>query len=153
MPIVVFPDKTLEIGIRQSQLLVERGLIRPDRHGFRGDDSQAALLAMIESPEFMVCDFCGASPVRWEFPCEDFLAVETPRETHNSLGGWMACDPCAELIHEAKINQLSERALDAYFAKHPDDAADLPRHTAIEIGLRGLHRAFHNHRVGPGRRI
>lgn len=154
MPIVVFPDKILEIGYRQTQMLVEKGLVRP-RPGsseFDGQDSKAALIAMIESPATMTCDFCGGTPVTMEFPAEDFIAMETPRETSESLGAWMACTECAPLIEGAWLDDLLERAIAKYNAAHPDEVSPKTQ-VALDIMLRGLYQSFFDHRIGPGRRI
>ena len=154
MPIAYFPDKILELGQPQVEMLVEMKLLIPKGdHEFWGEDSQAALLAMIEHPETMKCDFCQEQPVVMEYPTQDFLALETPKEDMEAIGSWMACKLCSERIDAGDTAGLSERAIEKYLEQHPDSIGTPGAQIAIELGLRGLHRSFMENRTGPGKRI
>jgi hypothetical protein len=153
MPIAYFPDKILEIGQRQAELLVDLKILTPKgNHEFWGEDSQRALLAMIEHPEVMLCDFCRETPVVTEYPCEDFIALATESADSGSIGQWMACQLCSERIDAGDVEGLSERAIHKYIEQHPEENS-IETHIALDLGLRGLHRSFMEHRTGPGKRI
>lgn len=58
------------------------------------------------------CDFC--SPPRmasWEYPARTFIVPSTVPgvKTYASNGGWLACDPCAELIEANDTRTLVNR--------------------------------------------
>lgn len=150
MPLVAFPDRTLEIGLRQAQMLVAKGLIKPGKNTFVGRDSEAALRAMIEDPSTMVCDFCHGTPVLYEYPCRDFIS---PLTDSHSIGAWLACATCANYIKRGDHEGLAERAVNCYFEQHADQAEKIEVQVAVELGLRALHHEFFRHVTGPGKRV
>lgn len=93
------------------------------------------------------CDFCFADGVSWELPAGNFETV--PPGTSDlapgglmSVGSWLACDTCADLIAGDRWNSLAQRAHAAYVSRHGAGA--------INIGL--LMRTYANLRaaaLGP----
>lgn len=50
----------------------------------------------------LVCDFCAKPDPEWDYPCAPFVmyTLETERgvEHTRSVGGWMACGVCSDVI-------------------------------------------------------
>jgi hypothetical protein len=88
-----------------------------------------------------VCDFCSdPKPIR-TFACEDFEVAEGAR----SVGGWMACEPCAQLIEEAEWDALRLRALKHFREKYEGMPVD-----ALNDFVVHSHSLFREHyRKGP----
>jgi hypothetical protein len=58
-----------------------------------------------------VCDFCGSPSPQWEYSALDFVdGAETPLP-QKSIGGWLACDRCAQCIQQNDWHGLAERGL------------------------------------------
>lgn len=53
-----------------------------------------------------ICDFCSEPNPTWEFPAENFMA-----NGGLSVGGWAACEKCAELVCNRRWLDLAERSL------------------------------------------
>lgn len=154
MAIVVFPTQTLEIGQKQLQLLTGMGLVEPvpGSTDFRGADAEKALAVMAEHPAEMVCDICKGEPVKMEYPAEDFVMMQAAGFTQASIQSWMLCDPCSEIMEDARntreqiVDKLVSRAMGQF------EDFQVPELLATDIALHGLYRSFLEHRLGPGRR-
>lgn len=67
------------------------------------------------------CDFCGGSsrlplPAEWDYDCEEFSILQTEVIDGVSgtfeflnLEGWLACQPCADLIEAQDLDGLVAR--------------------------------------------
>jgi hypothetical protein len=67
-----------------------------------------------------VCDFCSEQPTIQIYPCKNFVI---PRSTtsvfqHESVGGWVACSRCAELIDAGRWAELTDRAFANFVKRH-----------------------------------
>ena len=156
MPIVDFPDTTIELGQKQVELLVKEGYVKPKKGkkgGFEGFDSNLALGFLIERPETMVCDFCGGEPVKMEYPCRAFWMIDTPAETQQSIGAWMACDVCTTMIEDDNFSGLTDRAIIEHTRNDATLTSSIEAQVLLDLSLRPLHLTFREQRVGPGRRI
>jgi hypothetical protein len=59
-----------------------------------------------------VCDFCSSKEPAWEYSAEDFLDGEDTGVVQKSVGGWLACDACANRIEKKDWRGLAERGMD-----------------------------------------
>lgn len=61
------------------------------------------------------CDFCSTQPTAKRYECPDFITVgklPSGREVEwVSIGHWMACDACMQLIEHGKLRALLRRSL------------------------------------------
>lgn len=93
--------------------LIERGVLRLDAdrvwqlawHGFDLEKERAA--------DMSCCDFCGARPVTWLVPCEDFEVQGLPGPRSTSGGDWAACETCGGFIAARKKESLLAHVLQA----------------------------------------
>jgi hypothetical protein len=70
------------------------------------------------------CDFCGAEMHSyldgWLYATKPTAREIVPGVIVEDADGlWLACDDCAILIEQAKVEELTERSARAYFSKHP----------------------------------
>lgn len=56
-----------------------------------------------------ICDFCSDIKPIWRLECATF---QIPDGSAVSLGGWYACEACADLIMAGKWNGLATRAVE-----------------------------------------
>lgn len=158
MPEVIFPDKVLEIGERQLNLLQAKGIVTRTRNGegWQGTNSMEALQAMIEDPSSFVCDFCGDNAAVYEYLTEDFVMgvskIGPVKTVHDSIGSWVACDKCAKLFESGDHDALAQRATRGALDDIPDEHKDIAR-VAVEEMARGLHLNFRKAWSGKRRRI
>ena len=55
----------------------------------------------------MRCDFCGATPVRWDYPC---VSIDYGIGV-GSKGDWAACDDCHKMIERDDRGGVLVRAI------------------------------------------
>jgi hypothetical protein len=60
------------------------------------------------------CDFCFAYRPEYVVPAKSFDTDAQGR----SVGDWMACEACAQLVREARWEDLTVRAVEAFSARH-----------------------------------
>jgi hypothetical protein len=133
---------------------MERKLISPwpDHPGeFQGEDPDLCCQTLIENPQKMDCDICTQPGVTYEFPCAEFDAIETDKETWGSTGSWMACNECALLIEKRDIDGMVTRATATALKNDPKLKAI--HVAALDIMLRALYEQFFIRRAGAGRRV
>jgi len=99
--------------------LLQRGVIR-----HRDDGTLVANEADLNNlperfPWLCVCDFCSERPAAWNIIVEDF-SLDGPVK-FESVGGWLACEPCGTFIKSGKSEQLARR-VNARLGPLPDDA-------------------------------
>jgi len=102
-----------------------------------------------------VCDFCGSSEeLVAAYGCDDHTIMQTPIQTpegpriedHNSVGGWLACKPCAFLVDRRERKQLAERAAREARERHPEFAqVSMVR---LRRAMLAAHATFWAHRDG-----
>ena len=91
-----------------------------------------------------VCDFCYAPGPRWEYPCQDYafaLVVGDAVSIGESTGGWLACNPCHELIEAGRHGDLAMRSATSKDA--PPDAVK-----NFNLALQLQEKGFRAHRTG-----
>lgn len=91
------------------------------------------------------CDFCSATDPAWTVPAQTFGYAILPG--HNSVGEWLACDPCADLVIRGHWTNLLRRAVEEFEKVHG------PLHPAARVSMASLHRQLRNNLTGlPVRR-
>jgi hypothetical protein len=81
------------------------------------------------------CDFCD-DPAEWCYDAEDVTIDLTDSPLlHQSVGGWAACTPCADLIDAEAHDDLVTRSYASWRAK------GMPSGDVLHV-LRMIHRAF-----------
>lgn len=71
----------------------------------------------------MVCDFCYRPGPAWSFMARSFtyaLVLDDKAAVGRSVGAWLACTPCRQLVDAGDWQGLARRAVDA--DGRPDDA-------------------------------
>lgn len=89
------------------------------------------------------CDFCNnAQCINWQYDCGNF---ELPDETW-SVGPWIACDKCHDLIEQDQYDLLCEWALSTALEHGglPKEKQQEFRDIVIET-----HKRFKRYRYGP----
>lgn len=123
------------------------------RHGYQDlviQDHEAVPVRAMGSaltPRFR-CDFCNADIVSaadmWVVPAHSF---GEPGAQAVSVGNWVSCQICAELIITAQWQKIVDRALGEFRAAHPDMRfADLRRYHGALVQL---YRQLRGHMIGP----
>jgi hypothetical protein len=93
--------------------------------------------------EFGYCDFCGAEPTVWEYPCDDFDGAV------RLTGPWGACDTCSGLIEAGRWEALISRVT-MHQMRQLGGAAALPGSAALlRDSCRATYNGFRQHRTGP----
>jgi hypothetical protein len=90
-----------------------------------------------------VCDFCASENPQWEYSAIDFVdGADTPIP-QRSVGGWLACDPCANCIQQNDWRGLAERGL-----LNPAAAIllSVTTHEEALSQIEGFHSKFRSHR-------
>ncbi len=71
-----------------------------------------------ETPPILKCDFCSITNVICAFSAPDMTAGEYDAATDEldpvwtSVGQWAACDVCAQLLEQGKLDELAKRAME-----------------------------------------
>jgi hypothetical protein len=96
-----------------------------------------------------ICDFCchPRHPPAWCYPGKDFVTIEN---FSRSVGDWVACERCHDLIEARRFVQLCEISVKAFLKKHPDAHSD-KRFIRAEIAH--IQNEFRAHRAGDPYRI
>lgn len=106
------------------------------------------------------CDFCSASDPAWKCPCGDSpLAIPDrrapgPPRYHYSVGAWLACEPCAQLILQARRDDLQMRACVGFRRQLRRDDPESSRVLSdgrLALVVRGMHDDYWSTRQGPPR--
>ena|ERR1035437_2205121 len=58
------------------------------------------------------CDFCSAPNIVKDYACESFNAIELGPLVAESVGKWVACPICVELIDADKWEELAHRSFE-----------------------------------------
>lgn len=100
------------------------------------------------------CDFCSNAFVKWEYPTEDF---EMPAPRMGSVGSWMACDKCHDLIETGKWDFLAHHALSTYtkYALPVGTTPNLRQTMERELmpKFKEMFAAFRSHRKGEAKAV
>jgi hypothetical protein len=72
-----------------------------------------ALVPITDIPANIPCDFCRAVPAVRGYPCEKFSLYSVPIFSR-SVGLWMVCDKCSELVSAREWPTLAERAYQSF---------------------------------------
>lgn len=112
----------MSLGQRQLDVLLAEGLAyHKDDGEYYVEREEQAILTLIEKPDLWVCDFCGEQPVEWSYRAKDHAmgAVRADRgdtnlDIHISLGEWMACHICANLIEQQAWVALLQRGVQGF---------------------------------------
>ncbi len=105
----------------------------------------------------LVCDFCSAPRPRFVCPARDFDSgipdLEMGGLPMGSVGGWVACEPCAGMVRNGQRDRLLRVAVRSIATKLLSQGFGLPPGQAAtaEAGVRDLHDVFWQHREGPPR--
>jgi len=99
-----------------------------------------------EAPQQAIprCDFCQADEVVWSLPARDFRYPGLP---DGSVGAWVACDPCGQLIKRNAWSDLSQRCADSYASRRGGITPELA------LGMRRVHRELRKNITGPIERL
>ena len=92
------------------------------------------------------CDFCSEAPTTQIYPCKNFVIPRTQTSVfqHESVGGWVACNKCGELIDAGRWAELTDRAFTNYMKQHC-----VPRYAHFDVReqFREIHRLFRENLV------
>jgi hypothetical protein len=96
-----------------------------------------------------VCDFCCSPgrPPAWCYPGKDFAVIENISQ---SVGGWLACERCHNLIEARKFVELCDRSMKSFLKKHPIARRDK---RIIRAEIARMHNDFRTHRAADPYRI
>jgi hypothetical protein len=72
-----------------------------------------ALVPITDIPANIPCDFCRAVPAVRGYLCENFSLSGVPIFSR-SVGLWMVCDKCSELVSAREWPTLAERAYQSF---------------------------------------
>ena len=102
-----------------------------------------------------VCDFCSSPdlPVVHTFPAKDvdYTATRLPggkTSTVTSVGGWMACARCKELVDAGDRAGLARHCAGEISSRDPA-AASVPRYELVHL-IEVLHQGFWESRIEKG---
>lgn len=99
------------------------------------------------------CDFCSASNPTHVLPVRDFVVPDTHEL---SRGNWCACDGCANLLRDERMDWLRARAIASFHAVYGYPMPPLARahlgklYRALQLAATGAIRPLDN-RSTPGR--
>ena len=85
-----------------------------------------------------ICDFCSAPKPARRYSCRPFKMTGPKLR---SVGGWAACNACAELIDADRWEDLADRSVDSFLKKYPVIA----RERALRE-IQELHQQFRDNR-------
>jgi hypothetical protein len=60
----------------------------------------------------LLCDFCSSPAIVKDYACETFKAIDVGPLVAESVGKWVACAPCAELIDADKWEELAQHSFE-----------------------------------------
>lgn len=92
----------------------------------------------------MICDFCSAPEPTREFPCRDFPSPAPLEMLAASVGSWLTCTDCAELVDTEQWDKLGARSWDSFVAEHTVAPEEVPLLRAYQ---KALHERFREHRI------
>ena len=75
----------------------------------------------------MICDFCYSPDVVCGFDGPEtsvIFAGSQGTSTWSQRGGWAACEPCAQLLEQGKLDELATRAVESEGNGLKDEPAD-----------------------------
>ena len=75
----------------------------------------------------MICDFCYSLDVVCGFDGPEtaiIMANDKGTSAWSQRGGWAACELCAQLLEQGKLDELTNRALDSEGNGLKDEPAD-----------------------------
>ena len=77
-----------------------------------------------------MCDFCSERPTTRIYACKNFVIPRTRSSVfqHESVGGWVACSKCAELIDAGRWAELTDRAVANFLKQHC-----VPRYDHLDV--------------------
>jgi hypothetical protein len=96
----------------------------------------------------MKCDFCGLPNVPlpyWKYPARDFFF---PDDESESIGPWLACPPCHDLIEAENYESLSRISALTFTLSGVSEIIDEPV-SEIQRDIQEIHTLFRDSRTGP----
>lgn len=100
--------------------------------------------------EQLFCDFCGIANPTQEFFCHDFsvdmFTENGQAPTQGSIGSWLACDICTEMINSGDQEALTSRAVLRFLTNNPMPDKQGPEFYRGVLGT--VHKTFLQLRVG-----
>ena len=106
-----------------------------------------------------ICDFCSSRDLFYAYLAADFIAAEAVVPTAgtfalNSLGAWVACRECTDLIEGERWEELLNRSFRTFREIHGAELGmteeDEPRIRGL---LRQIHAGFRRFRSGEARLV
>jgi hypothetical protein len=88
----------------------------------------------------MVCDFCGDPDIHKTYRCPDFSFMLRDIRC-NSVGDWMACEPCATAVDAGDGGALANRCVNAHCLHNPQEDNPISR-SDIFYFLQPIHEQF-----------
>lgn len=92
-----------------------------------------------------LCDFCSTPAVAWSYPARTFVTCVIGGIISESLGAWVACTTCKDLIEAGNRRGLAEHSLEAFLVAQPQLAAV---RDDLFVQLLVVHAGFFAHRTG-----
>ncbi len=94
----------------------------------------------------LICDFCSSPDTFYAYFAADFVATEVAVPAVgtfalNSLGAWLACRECTNLIEGERWEELLDRSFRTFREMH---GAELGMTAEDEPGIRELLRQIHS---------
>jgi hypothetical protein len=93
-----------------------------------------------------MCDFCSEHPTTRLYTCKNFFVPRTKTALfqHESVGAWVACNTCAELVDEGRWSELTDRALINFIKQY-----SVPRYAQFDVReqFREIHQLFRGHLI------
>lgn len=124
--------------------LVPEGYATTD--GLPDHDPVPVVLEANASPRAGFCDFCNTPDPVWSFPASPFKMDISSTLGWGSVDNWAACQDCKEDVEAGRWETIEKR----YFTHKA-----VPRQfrSILRNEVRGLHRQFRLHRLGPPFRV
>ena len=99
---------------------------------------------IVPEPGQEVCDFCASAPQWKVYSCRNFVIPWRKHAAfaHESIGGWAACQKCAETIDGDRWSDLTDRALRKFIQRHGVSRHDQPH---VREQLRQVYQLFREH--------
>ncbi len=107
-----------------------------------------------EVAEEPICDFCSSPDLFYAYLAADFTAAEVVIPNAgtfalNSLGAWLACRECTDLIEEEKWEELLDRSFRSFRELHgPEMGMTEADEPTMREFLRDIHAGFRSFRRG-----
>jgi hypothetical protein len=96
----------------------------------------------------IICDFCSSPNVVYRYPCyDDSVIVESNGFALGigSLGDWVSCEHCADIIDTGNRSMLVDRSVDSFIVEHGTCNLSCAE---IEYMVTGIHSMFWSMRHG-----